>query len=88
MQISLGTTNNQATFFHFRECAKYLAYVGHFWVAGKEQRQTVSSSGNLQALPYPRQNGRALLWGGLGVLEGFQAFTRLLLLFRGPDLSP
>lgn len=41
MQISLGTTNNQATFLHFRECAKYLAHVGHFRSAGKEERQSV-----------------------------------------------
>lgn len=78
MQISLGTTNNQATFFHFRECAKYLGYVGHFRAAGKEQRQTAGCSGNpFQAQPCPRQNGWALLQGALGVLEGFQAITHL-----------
>lgn len=41
MQISLGTTNNQATFLHFRERAKYLAFVGHFWSTGREERQAV-----------------------------------------------
>lgn len=55
MQISLGTTNNQATFLHFRERAKYLAFLG-LPVMGEGEKGG-SSPGSQ---PLPRQSQWAL----------------------------
>ena len=96
MQISLGTANNQATFLRFRDCAKYLACMGHFrWQgAGSEageagSRPLFRKSSPSTAPPEAERMG--------AYIRGFEILGRPPCpkpshlsppCIKGPDLSP